>query len=179
MTLRNVLILPAILIAAQSCARLGVSPPPASGCPIVPIPKVYRPTGRTTGLHAAAFIVIGSKADETERYAADRLQSQIRHVTARTLPIAAEDALPGDAKQIFLLGRRSTNRLLDGLCKRDRIDLGPDSPGHDGFAIEVVQDAGREVILVGGSDARGVLYGQYALSDLMRAAAVVEGLAGG
>lgn len=50
--------------------------------------------------------------------------------------------------------------------RREKIELGDASPGEDGFVIEAVEDGGRQVVLVGGSNPPGVIYGQNALVDL-------------
>jgi len=143
---------------------------PSAPCPIVPIPRVYKDAGRVAELLGpdAAAIVIGAKASEPERYAAERLQSLIERRFKRRLPIGVEGQLPREARQVILLGQRGSSGWLDVLCKRHRIDLGPTSPGHDGFVIEVVEDPTHEVILVGGCNARGVVYGQDAFFDLLR-----------
>ena len=62
----------------------------------------------------------------------------------------------------------TTNAWLDRLCGAGRIALSPTSPGPDGFVIEVVEDSGRQVVLIGGCNERGVVYGQDAFFDLLR-----------
>ena len=162
--------LPLLLLVAgpggQSFGEANVN----ADCPIFPIPKVYRDSGKAARLAKpdGAAIVIGSKATEPERYAAERLQFQINRLAGRKVPIATEESIPKSAKQIFLLGQRSTNALLDRLCGKNKIDLSEESPGHDGFVMETFKDGKRQIVVVGGSNARGALYGQYALYDLMR-----------
>ena len=139
-------------------------------CPIVPMPKVYKPSGQTAELLApgSAAIVVGAKACEPERYAAERLQGLIARRFKQRLPIVAEGTVGEAVKQAIVLGQRTTNAWLDRLCREKHIDLNPTSPGHDAFVIEMVQDAGRQVIVIGGSDPRGVIYGQDAFFDLLR-----------
>ncbi|HPD13568.1 MAG TPA: hypothetical protein PLE19_01370 [Planctomycetota bacterium] len=139
-------------------------------CPIIPVPKVYTERGQMGELLGSdgAAIVVGAAATEPERYAAERLQALILRRFQRTLPIVSE----GDtqARQILLLGQRATNAWLDRLCREKNLDLGPSSPGHDGFILEVLDEPGRQILLIGGSDPRGVLYGQDAFCDLLRPA---------
>ncbi len=139
-------------------------------CPLVPVPKVYRDHGRTWLLAkpAEAAIVVGLKATEPERYAAERLQSLIQRRAKQKVQIVTEDQVPSAAKQLFLLGQRGTNARLDQLCRDRKIDLGQTSPGQDGFVIECLEDGDRQVVLVGGSDPRGVIYGQDVVFDLLR-----------
>ena len=155
-------------IAAAVLPLYGAGAEPA--CPITPPPKVYRDTGRVWRLAPAdqAAIVVGSRAAEPERYAAERFQTLIQRRYKRTLPIVAENQIPAAAKQLFLLGQRSTCDLLDRICAERRIELDEKSPGPDGFVIECVDAQGRAVVLVGGGNPRGVIYGQDALFDLLR-----------
>ncbi len=141
----------------------------SAACPIVPVPKVYRDLGRAAAFLKpdAAAIVVGRNASETERYAAQRLQGLIERRFKLRLPILAESDLKDTVRQVILLGERSTNELLEAICQQQKLDLSPTSPGHDGFLIEVVEDAGRQVVVIGGSNARGVVYGQDVFFDLV------------
>ena len=143
---------------------------PQAACPIVPTPKVYKASGRTAELLSpgAAAIVVGAKACEPERYAAERLQGLIERRFKRRLPIVAEGQVGDAVKQVILLGQRATNAWLDRLCRAKQIDLSPTSPGHDGFVVEVVEEGGRQAVVVGGSNPRGVVYGQDAFFDLLQ-----------
>jgi len=139
-------------------------------CPIVPRPKQYRDSGTIATLQApdAAAIVIGTKATEPERYAAEYLQTQIKRRFQRRLPVCAETDVPANVSQVFLLGQVETNARLAALCAQHKIDLNLESPGHDGFVIRCLDDGPRQVILIGGSNPRGVIYGQNAFFDLLR-----------
>jgi len=156
-------------------------------CPIIPVPKVYKESGRTAELlgPGEAAIVIGGKATEPERYAAERFQGLVERRFRRRLPILGEGEPSQGVRQVVLLGQRATHAWLDRLCGEKHIDLSAESPGHDGFAIEVLDDVGgvsprrvsrdgdvpptvRQAILIGGSNDRGVIYGQHAFFDLLR-----------
>jgi len=156
--------LPLFLIASMSAQSA------QPDCPIVPTPKVYKDTGRTAELLAAnaCAIVVAAKATEPERYAAERLQGLIERRFGRKPPIVTPPKLTERVRQAILLGRRAPGGWIDVLCKRFRIELSETSPGHDGFVIEKVEDPTRDVILVGGSNARGVVYGADAFFDLLR-----------
>ncbi len=139
-------------------------------CPIVPRPKQYHDSGTVATLQApdAAAIVIGTKATEPERYAAEYLQTQIERRFHRKLPIHAETEVPAAARQVLVLGQVETNMRLMTLCRDHKIELSAESPGHDGFVIRCLDDGPRQVILIGGSNPRGVIYGQNAFFDLLR-----------
>jgi hypothetical protein len=149
------------------CVALGES---QAACPIVPVPKVYRETGRTVRLLGpdAAAIVVGCRATEPERYAAQQFQTLLQRRFKQRLPIVEERAVGAGVGQIFLLGQRGGNEWLDRLCREKKIDLSEKSPGENGFVIEFVNDGPREVVLAGGSDAAGVIFAQNALFDLVR-----------
>jgi len=141
-----------------------------ASCPIVPIPKEYRDSGRTATLQPAdsLAIVVGQKAEEPERYAAECLQVQIERRFQRKPPVLREDGVPDAVSQVLLLGQVNTNAWLARLCKQQKIELSADSPGHDGFVVRCLDDAQRQVVLIGGSNARGVIYGQNVFFDLLR-----------
>lgn len=161
-----------LLAIAMAWAALLPSALAEVPCPLVPVPKSYRDHGRTWPLVKAdaSAIVVGRQATQPERYAAEQLQSHIERRFGRRIPILEETAVPGTAAQVFLLGQRSTNQWVDRLCLANKIELGPQIPGEDGFVIEMLQDGPRQVVLAGGSNPRGVVYGQDALFDLLRPA---------
>lgn len=177
----------ALLVLAAACTSLA-DEQPKPACPLVPVSKFYRDHGQTWQLLGPdqAAILIGPQATAPERYAAERLQTHIERRFKRRIPIAAEATVSEDVRQVFLLGQRDTNPWLDKLCREKKIELNQsntDTPGadsgtrsvpstrEDGFAIECLEDQGRQVVMVAGSNPRGVIYGQDALFDLMRAEA--------
>ncbi len=162
-------LMPACLLLALACIARGADKP--TPCPIVPPPKEYRDLNRTLTLETpgVAAIVVGAKATEPERYAAEQLQTQIERRFKRKLPISLETDIPVGARQVLLLGQVDTNGLLAELCKKHKIELSADSPGHDGFVIRFLDDGPRQVVLIGGGNPRGVIYGQNTVFDLMRA----------
>jgi hypothetical protein len=137
----------------------------ADVCPIVPQPKIYRDGGQYVGFQPLA-IVVGAKATEPERYAAERLAGLIERRFGRQTAVCDEGQEPGISGQIILLGCRTSNAMLDRLCTERKIGLSATSPGHDGYVIEFVDQGVRQVIMVGGSNPRGVIYGADALFDL-------------
>jgi hypothetical protein len=143
----------------------------AGPCPLVPVPKSYRDHGRTWQLLGPdkGAIVVGPQVAEPVRYAAQRFQAHVERRFKRRLPIMTEAELPAAARQVFLLGQRGDNPWLDRLCRERKIDLSKSVPGDDGFVIECLEDGDRQIVLVVGSNSRGVIYGQDAEFDLMRA----------
>ena len=157
------------LVVVCLLARSHRAAPP---CPLVPVPKVYHDHGQTVPLLGpeATAIVLGTAATPAECYAAGQLQAHLTRRFRLTLPVCAEDSVPAAVRQLFLLGTRPTCARLDQLCRDRQFDLGPESPGPDGFVVEVTESAGVQTILVGGSNAPGVIYGQNAVFDLLQTA---------
>ncbi|NLX99513.1 MAG: hypothetical protein GXY83_25540 [Rhodopirellula sp.] len=158
-----------LLLVFVGSIRLSPCNAETSPCPIVPHPKQYQETGRTATLLAgdAAVIAIGSDASPPERYAAECLRDQIERRFQRKLSICDESQVAESIRQVFLLGQVGTSAWLKRLQQTKRLDLSEQSPGPDGFVIECFDDGGRQVVVVGGSNPRGVIYGQHALFDLL------------
>jgi len=112
-------------------------------------------------------IVIGDRASEPERYAAETLQRTVAKRYGVTWPVVAESKDRPVRAVELLLGQRTTHAALDGLCAEMKIALSEQSPGHDGYEIEFVRADGRDRVVVCGSNARGVLYGQDTLFQMI------------
>ncbi len=118
----------------------------------------------------AVAIVIGVQAAAPEQEAARLLKEYVAMRFGQSWPIIREGEEQPAHKTLVVLGQRTTCRRLDALCQQYGIDLGEQSPGHDGYIIHAVQDGSRLVVLVGGSNARAVQYGQDAFSQMLRMA---------
>jgi hypothetical protein len=138
-------------------------PPPH----LTPVPKVWRRTGGDIALSASLSIVLGSKATEPERYAAETLQQHIQRRFARAIPIHVEDKVPEGAQQVVLLGQAETNAWLARLLREKGIEHEPRSESRDDFLIEIVADGARQVVVLGGASARAVTYAQDAFFQLL------------
>ncbi|HSW45431.1 MAG TPA: glycoside hydrolase family 20 zincin-like fold domain-containing protein [Phycisphaerae bacterium] len=112
-------------------------------------------------------IVIGVRATESERYAAETLQAAVaKRFGLRWNVVAEFKDRPRRAVEL-LLGQRNTHDKLNDLCSRMNIDLSEKSPGFDGYVIEFVKMDGQDLVVVGGSNARGVIYGQDTLFQMI------------
>ena len=154
-------------IIAWLCSQSGLAA--GDALPLAPSPKEVRwADGPGIPLEdGGVAIVIGDKAREPAKAAADLLRRRVSKRFGQDWPILAES---GDWKKhnvIVLLGERATNGWLDRLCAEKRIDLSESSPGFDGYVIETFAADGRTIVLVGGSNARGTLYGQDTLYQLL------------
>jgi len=161
--------LPLSLIAAL--AVLGGRAPASHAGPVrlVPPVKQVRWSGEVplSLKSKSPAIVIGDRVSAPEQYAAERLQAQLARRFNARWPIVrqSDDAAKNDV--VIVLGQRSTNRWLDELCSKHGIELPQQPPGHDAYAIEVLDVEGRTVVLVAGSNPRAVIYGQDTLFQLL------------
>ncbi|MEA3402952.1 MAG: glycoside hydrolase family 20 zincin-like fold domain-containing protein [Armatimonadota bacterium] len=134
---------------------------------LVPAPKEVTSHERTVSLSPAeTTIVLGSEATATERYAAERLQELVRRRFGVELAVAAEEDAPATDGPVILLGQASTSERVAELCRERGIDLVAESPGQDAYIVEVLD--GRDIVLVCGSNDRGVIYGVQTLFRLLR-----------
>ncbi len=125
------------------------------GLDLVPTPKQVKDYQRTMVIPRPEelTIVLGDKATETEEYAAHRLQELVESRFGVNLPLQHEGDSPPGARQTILLGQMATNSRLNQLCQSRKIEMAEDSPGPDGYVIEVLDE--DSTVLVCGSIARG------------------------
>ncbi len=137
---------------------------------VVPTPQEVKwsaepPAGLAPG---TAAIVIGKQATDPEKEAARLLKEYVAKRFGQQWPVVREGEQQSVHKTLVVLGQRRTCQLLNELCQRNEIELSDESPGHDGYIIQPVKDNGRLVILVGGSNARAIQYGQDTFSQMLR-----------
>ncbi len=145
---------------------LFLSPLLIAKCPIVPEPKQYVERAEQFELRGAA-IVLGNHADQVDMYAAERLGYYIqKRFSCDTAVVDENDTARYDT--LIVLGQTSTNGLLKKLCTEKGFELSADHPGFDGYIIEVFRDNNRTLVILGGSNARGVTYAMNSFFDLLR-----------
>ncbi len=113
-------------------------------------------------------ILLGAKASEPEQEAARLLHEYVARRFGQDWPVLREGEQTASHRTLVVLGQRSSCQLLDALCRQHQIELDAASPGHDGYVIAPVSEGERLWIVVGGSNARGVLYGQDTLAQLLQ-----------
>jgi len=138
-----------------------VVPPPE------PIPPVYY---QLKDLHLTTDLVRDGKTNITIIVPASglydeqatRLQQTIKEITGMMTPIATDDS--PDSKvplrsNLIILGNRSTNCTIGELYNRFYTLLDLRYPGPEGYVVRTLHNpfgAGHNIILVGGSDLKGV-----------------------
>lgn len=113
-------------------------------------------------------IVIGRNAAEPEQEGARLLREFVTKRFKQDWPVVREGGEQIGHRTVVVIGQRSTCQLLDRLCTERRIELGATSPGPDGYVIETIVSADRTHVIVGGSNARGAMYGQDTLAQMLR-----------
>src|SRR5687767_11230113 len=97
-----------------TAALLALGALPAAAAPA---PKRYRELGGAAALSPAAVIVLGARASEPERYAAERLNALLERRFGMRLAVVSEGGAGGPEQKI-LLGRASTHARLRRLARK-------------------------------------------------------------
>ncbi len=118
---------------------------------------------------AKACIVIGSKATEVERFAAEELQDYVRQMTLASgasdgaqLPILTADASRPPVACEILIGRPETNPAVAEMHREKRLRIDTPALGPDGYVIKTVTTiGGATTLLLTGSHDRSSLFAVY------------------
>lgn len=148
------------IMSLVACAALAVA---GAAADVVPKPKAIETTGRVWTLPPAAnaCILVGPKAPEPVKYAAETLQRDLDARFGWKPAIEAGAAPAADRQAVIVLGTRAG---LPALVKPP--DDAVDTP--DGYALFTSKTGTRVVAAVIGANARGVIYGQDTLRQLIR-----------
>jgi hypothetical protein len=137
---------------------------------LVPQPKnvVFASTPPVRIDPDSAAIVIGDEASAPEHYAAELLQQSVERRFGQTWPVLREGEDRARHALVICLGQRTTCKFVDDLAPKLDMNLAEKSPGLDGYSIRMGEVGGRTVVVVGGSNARGVIYGGDTLFQLLK-----------
>ena len=124
---------------------------------MVPMPKVYQPTGGWFELNGKPIMI--AKANRQCQIAADEIALRIKEFGGESGAI--EEAADGNKGGIFILP--VTHAVAAQLVKELKLKVTPDDPGPQGY---VIQAAGDRLVVIG-SDAIGALYGAMTLRQMM------------
>ena len=143
-------------------------PPVATVIP--PAKEIHRTAeGRWVG-HSRITVLVEPDAHPTVRLAAEALQiSLARRFGLNTRILVGDADVPkGEGGMFFALGEAGEGRMVNRLCERRDFELSLDGVGPDGYAIHMYSDRYDRVIVVAGTNARAVFYGQDTLCQLIR-----------
>jgi hypothetical protein len=113
-------------------------------------------------------ILIGEKASEPEQYAAEFLQITVERRYAQKWPVIREGDDLARFSLLIVLGQPGTCSFVQTLAGKLDIDLVENEPGRDAYSIRMGEVDGRFIALVGGTNARAVIYGQDTLFQLLK-----------
>lgn len=116
----------------------------------------------------SVLIVLGVRATAPEKHAAKMLRDSVSRRFGPEWPIVEEGRIPEGCETAVLISQRASSEWLERLCEQKRLDLRTAAPGHDNYVIEILDDGGRTVVVVGGGNPRGVIYGQDTLFQMFR-----------
>ncbi len=160
--LRNLILILLVSLAVFGTAAAETLPV------IVPQPKSMSVTGAAVALEPGRVaIVVGAKASEPERYAAERLKKFVNKRFGQDWPIVDDRADLKPYNALMVLGQQSSNKLVGPACRDFKINTSEKFPVQDGYALGVGRIGGRTVAVVAGTNPRSVIYGQDTLFQLM------------
>jgi len=108
----------------------------------------------------AGRIVVDANASSYEQYAAKELQRYLYQLSGGWLEIGSEW---DPQKPCFVIGRAERLAAMKPSGAQQWVSVTPDDPGPQGYVLKKIALPGREVMVIGGSDAIGCLYGVYGL----------------
>ena len=113
-------------------------------------------------------VVVSEAATDLESYASDELVKYLRLLF--DINISKEhgrNLAKGSVHQpAIILGTPQSNPLLVELLTRDSVPFDEETPGGDGYIIKSATYKNQNVLLIGGSNENGVLYGVYEFLQL-------------
>jgi hypothetical protein len=154
-----------------------VAPAPATAeLPLIPAPKEVKAGSGKFTIRADTPIVVGEKAGEPDRRAAETLRRELKNTYGINARIATSAEVKSGAGAI-VLGEPSLNPLAAAACRAAGVSVAAADPGPEGYVLA----ASPAAIVVAGCDRRGTYWGVQTLLQLLRAgpsgAATVSGVA--
>lgn len=120
--------------------------------------------GQATPVDGGVVVILSDKAVAPEREAARLLSRYVAKRFGQNMPEVAASDVPADAKLRVYLGQPKTFPALAQLCDAQKLTV-PEQA--EGYALKVWADGGVVTAVVAGTDARGVIYGQDTLFQLL------------
>ena len=114
------------------------------------------------------IVVVGEAGTELESYASDELAKYLKllfdiNISKEHLQNRSVGSMHTPA---IILGTPQSNPLLVELLAQNNVAFDDEAPGGDGYIIKSATHENRSVILIGGSNENGVLYGVYEFLQL-------------
>jgi hypothetical protein len=113
---------------------------------------------------AVAALVVGADADPFRHWLATELRRGLRQLTGVDVPVTTDMALP-EAGVLLAVGGPAANPLAARAADACGCDFG--QLPAEGYWLRTGHVDGRLVVLCGGNDDRGDMYGAYALLEVL------------
>ncbi len=140
---------------------------------ILPRPKRADYAGPAVPLEPAGparpscVILAGEQAAGAELEAAAELSRRLESLDAgMRAAVRRGHILPEEPATVVVLGTPASSRLVQDLCRRERLRLTPADPGPEGYRIRFLERGRQTLILCAGSDAAGCYFGAQSLKQL-------------
>ena len=130
---------------------------------IFPLPQHIEETGEWFTLDEKTAVLIPQHASENDLMLARSLVREFRDKYGISLNIKHVSTLPKDDKKYIIMGVIN-NSLINEYCTKNKIEVSQDSPGKEGYVLEVEKNS----VVVAGWDERGAFYGWQSLRQLVR-----------
>ena len=129
---------------------------------IFPIPQQLQVTSESFVLDESILIVTPKNAGEKDIALARLLVKELSNKYGIALKIQIVDAIP-KGKKVVMMGTLS-NPLIKKYCADNRIALTKQSPGTEGYILNVSSD----LIVIAGWDDHGAFFGLQSLRQLIQ-----------
>ncbi len=141
-----------------------VAPPSQAASPLIPAPKEMKGLAGTFTIRSTTPIVIGEKANDLDRRAAETLRRELRTAYG----IKADIVTSAEVKRwegAVVLGEPSLNPLSAAACRAAGMSVNAKDPGREGYVL-AASPAG---VVVAGCDRQGTYWGVQTLLQLLAA----------
>ena len=135
---------------------------------IFPLPQEISLTGASFEIDDKVRIIVPDQASDNDFFLARFLVGEISDKYGIALRVKPSSQL-SDHKPYILMGTIH-NPLIKKYCDDARLRVTVDSPGPEGYVLQVT----KEFVLVVGSDERGAFYGLQSLRQLVQKDDIVK-----
>ncbi len=129
---------------------------------IFPLPQHLEETGEWFTLDEQTVVLIPQNATENDLRLARSLVRELSDKYGQAINIEHVSSVPDDNTNYVIMGVID-NPLINNYCTQNNIELSLDSPGKEGYVLEVEKNK----VVVAGWDERGAFYGLQSLRQLV------------
>ena len=128
---------------------------------IFPIPQQIQFTSDVFSPDESMSIIVPGEMSRNDIFLARFLVRELSDKYGIAVRIESRSDIPTDRK-VIVMGRYD-NPLIQGFCKKTKLDVSEKNPGTEGYILQVYTDK----IIIAGSDDHGAFYGLQSLRQLL------------